>query len=175
MRGEDDAQRSVDAADFLDRDGVGEGVAAGAAVLLGEGDAHEPKPAMRLIRSAGNSWVRSRSMAPGATSFSAKSRTVSRKSWCSSDSSKSNAVPPLALPARSTVSRRRISCRLAPARAGAGRAAYSAYYTRRGAPLSNGRGSVILAPCLSIHHLLSPRRSPPRSRTAGPWSRWSRR
>src|SRR4051812_39040540 len=38
-------------------------------------------------------------MTPGAISVSAKSRTDSRNSRCSSDSSKSNAVPPLAFPA----------------------------------------------------------------------------
>jgi hypothetical protein len=39
MRGDDQAQRAPDAADLLDRDGVGQGVEAGPALVLGDRDA----------------------------------------------------------------------------------------------------------------------------------------
>ena len=89
VRGERDRDRRVDARELLDRDRVGERVAARAAELLGERDAHQPELGHlgdELVREPAS---RSSSSATGATRSTANARTVSRKSSCSGERSKS--------------------------------------------------------------------------------------
>ena len=76
--GERDADRRVDPRQLLDGERVGERVGAAAAVLLRERDPHQPELAHLRRRSRRETASsRSSSSATGATSWRAKSRTVS--------------------------------------------------------------------------------------------------
>ena len=73
----------------LDRDRVGERVAARAAVLLGDRNAHEPELREASRRCRRESGARDRASATGAIRSSANARTVARRSSCSSERSRS--------------------------------------------------------------------------------------
>ena len=105
VRRHGDRDGGVDPAQLLDRERVRERVAAGAAVLLRDRDAHEPE-----LRELGDDLVRE-SGAPGRaprrparSAPSASSRTVRRMSSCSSERSKF--TPPAAARARRAGGRR---------------------------------------------------------------------
>ena len=85
MGGDDEPERAPDAADLLDRDGVGQRVEAGPAFVLGERDAEPAHLAEPATMSVGKRRSRSCSSTIGATSASMKSRIVSRRRTCSGD------------------------------------------------------------------------------------------
>ena len=93
VRAQRDRHRGVHPRQLLDRERVGERVAAAAAVLLGERDPHQVRARRACATiSYGNAFVRSSSSATGATSPSANSRTVRRISSWSGERSKSIAA-----------------------------------------------------------------------------------
>ena len=94
--GDDEPERAPDAADLLDRDRVGEGVEAGAALVLGDRDAEPAELADAATMSVGKRRSRSCSSTTGATSVSMKSRIVSRSRACSAGRSRSTrpSLPP---------------------------------------------------------------------------------
>ena len=84
LDGEDDAGGGAAAGDFLDDDGVGDVVEAGAAFGFGEGDAGEAEFGGFAKRARGKWPDSSSSLASGRTSDSANSRTVFWRRDCSS-------------------------------------------------------------------------------------------
>ena len=83
VRGNDDADRAIDAGKLLDDDGVFEIAHARAAIFLGENNAEKPSSASLGMISEGKVEASSHSITCGAISPSANSRTVRRSCCCS--------------------------------------------------------------------------------------------
>ena len=105
--GDGDRDGRVDPRQLLDRDRIGDGVAARAAVALVDRDAHQAEPGHLAHGSTGKRASRSSSSATGATRSRANERTVSRISSCSEVRSKSTPGGMVAAPRQRSIARYR--------------------------------------------------------------------